>query len=72
MVARHVGSPHGSAEPGPSPVHLHATLTLQPAERGFEGHASHVLFRLLPTGEACLVEPDVECVHCGFCQSHGY
>jgi hypothetical protein len=35
-------------------------------------HVSHQRF-LLPSGDGpCLVEPAVQCTHCGFCQSHGF
>jgi hypothetical protein len=23
-------------------------------------------------GEACVIEPDVTCNHCGYCRSHGH
>ena len=38
-------------------------------------HASHGLLRVLPGGDAggsCVIEPYVECTHCGYCQSLGH
>jgi hypothetical protein len=35
-------------------------------------HASHFRYALPGSGGACLIEPAVQCTHCGFCQSHGY
>jgi predicted Zn-ribbon and HTH transcriptional regulator len=35
-------------------------------------HASHFRYSLPGSGEACLIEPTVQCNHCGYCQSHGH
>jgi hypothetical protein len=38
-------------------------------------HASHALFQLPVGGDAggaCLIEPAVRCIHCGYCQSYGH
>jgi hypothetical protein len=38
-------------------------------------HASHTLLRMAPAveeGQPCIIEPDVPCVLCGFCQSLGH
>ena len=35
-------------------------------------HASHFRYALPGSGEACLIEPTVQCNHCGYCQSHGH
>ena len=38
-------------------------------------HPSHTRFAL-PRGDddegVCLIEPDVACTHCGYCQSYGH
>jgi hypothetical protein len=35
-------------------------------------HTSHFRY-LLPESEGpCLIEPTVQCTHCGYCQSHGH
>ena len=48
-----------------------APVSLDAAAR--RDHASHALYLRLPNGtEACLIEPAVECTHCGYCQSHGH
>ena len=38
-------------------------------------HPSHALLTLVRGGDpdgACLIEPTVPCVHCGYCQSYGH
>jgi hypothetical protein len=35
-------------------------------------HASHFRYDLPGSGAACLIEPSVQCNHCGYCQSHGH
>ena len=36
-------------------------------------HASHYRYPTLPPSDGpCLIEPNVQCVHCGYCQSHGH
>jgi hypothetical protein len=35
-------------------------------------HASHYRYALAGSGGACLIEPEVQCNHCGYCQSHGH
>jgi hypothetical protein len=77
-VARHVGGTPSSSpvprrpgltapEPGPGPRSLH----LEP--RAFAAHPSHYQYlALVNVGEACVIEPDVTCNHCGYCRSHGH
>ncbi len=36
------------------------------------GHASHFRYALPDSGGPCLIEPTVQCNHCGYCQSHGH
>jgi len=36
------------------------------------GHASHYRYVLPESDGPCLIEPTVQCNHCGFCQSHGH
>ena len=44
-----------------------------PSQRlAFGAHASHFRYALPGSGEACLIEPAVQCNHCGYCQSHGH
>lgn len=39
----------------------------------FASHASHYRYVSLPQGDGpCLIEPAVQCTHCGYCQSHGH
>lgn len=35
-------------------------------------HASHFRYALPDSGGPCLIEPTVQCNHCGYCQSHGH
>ena len=43
---------------------------LQPL--AFVGHQSHYRYTLPPSGGPCLIEPSVQCNHCGYCESHGH
>jgi hypothetical protein len=38
----------------------------------FSSHASHFRYSLPDSGGPCLIEPAVQCNHCGYCQSHGH
>ena len=38
----------------------------------FSSHPSHYRYALPDSGGACLIEPAVQCNHCGYCQSHGH
>jgi hypothetical protein len=35
-------------------------------------HSSHYRFALPPSDGPCLIEPKVQCNHCGYCESHGH
>jgi hypothetical protein len=36
-------------------------------------HASHYQYlTIVNVGDACVIEPGVECNHCGYCRSHGH
>ena len=35
-------------------------------------HASHYRYSLPPSDGPCLIEPTVQCNHCGYCESHGH
>jgi hypothetical protein len=35
-------------------------------------HASHYRYALPASGGPCLIEPAVQCNHCGYCESHGH
>ena len=34
--------------------------------------ASHYRYALPESDGPCLIEPTVQCTHCGYCQSHGH
>jgi hypothetical protein len=36
------------------------------------GHVSHYRYTLPKTDGPCLIEPTVQCNHCGYCESHGH
>jgi hypothetical protein len=57
-VARHL---HG-AEDAPAPAR---PLVLT-------SHVSHYRYALPESDGPCLIEPSVQCTHCGYCQSHGH
>ena len=38
----------------------------------FASHSSHFRYSLPESGGPCLIEPAVQCNHCGYCQSHGH
>jgi len=35
-------------------------------------HPSRYQYNLTPTDGPCLIEPGVQCNHCGYCLSHGH
>ena len=35
-------------------------------------HVSHYRYLLAGSGGPCLIEPAVQCNHCGYCESHGH
>jgi hypothetical protein len=35
-------------------------------------HSSHYRYALPASGGPCLIEPGVQCNHCGYCESHGH
>jgi hypothetical protein len=61
-VARHLEGGPGRFGP---PAHAGQPLTLS-------SHASHYRYSLPESGGPCLIEPTVQCNHCGYCQSHGH
>ncbi|HEY6358751.1 MAG TPA: hypothetical protein VIX35_10935 [Vicinamibacterales bacterium] len=78
-VARHLGArPHAAVGPAVSTLVRHGSgCEPQPPSvepRPFAGgHPSHYQYlALVNVGEACVIEPDVTCNHCGYCRSHGY
>jgi hypothetical protein len=35
-------------------------------------HASHYRYLLPESDGPCIIEPSVQCNHCGYCESHGH
>ena len=59
-IARRLGETGGAAPQGPlAPVAL-------------PGHPSQYRYALPESDGPCLIEPQVQCNHCGYCQSHGH
>jgi hypothetical protein len=78
-IARHGGAspPSAIAPRGPGLVrHESGSEPRAPRleARPFAGvHPSHYQYlALVNVGEACVIEPDVTCNHCGYCRSHGH
>ena len=55
---------------------LDSKSTPQPPDPGtlleLTSHPSHYRYALTPSDGPCLIEPGVQCNHCGYCQSHGH
>ena len=47
-----------------------APAAAEPATRAMQ--ASHFRYVLPESDGPCLIEPSVQCNHCGYCQSHGH
>lgn len=60
-IAKHLASPQSGDERAGESRHL-----------PLASHASHFRYALPGSGAACLIEPTVQCNHCGYCQSHGH
>lgn len=64
-VARHLGPQASAAIPG----------AVAPGAAGAAvlAHASHAIL-VLPSSptDACVIEPDLRCDHCGYCKSLGH
>jgi hypothetical protein len=58
-IARRIGAEPAAAAPLPGPSTM-------------RGHASHFRYTLTESDGPCLIEPGVQCNHCGYCQSHGH
>jgi hypothetical protein len=75
-VARHLGR---AALPSAPPVPAVLAPTLAPvaqvphAAHSWQQHASHHLYvSLVNVDGSCVIEPSVNCDHCGYCKSHGH
>jgi predicted Zn-ribbon and HTH transcriptional regulator len=53
---------------------LQGSLPVAPVERPmtFAAHVSHIRYVLPKSDGPCLIEPAVQCNHCGYCESHGH
>ena len=57
-IAKHL-NPRGPDPAGVSPMLFHAD-------------PSHYRYALPGSDGPCLIEPGVQCNHCGYCESHGH
>jgi hypothetical protein len=57
-VARHLQQPDAD-QAAPRPIAI-------------TSHVSHFRYLLPESDGPCLIEPTVQCNHCGYCQSHGH
>jgi hypothetical protein len=61
---------------GGAPVAATAATTASapvPVAPPYAGHASHAQYMtVVNVGDRCVIEPDVDCNHCGYCKSHGH
>jgi hypothetical protein len=72
-LARHLGTPPTGAAFGVGRDGSPSRPSPDPA--AFKTHLSHGRFVFLAPAEPdspCIVEPQVRCHHCGFCQSYGH
>jgi hypothetical protein len=67
VIAERMGSP--AQPPAATPAHVPLPML------DVRMHASHAMFRV-PAGSEiggpCVIEPQVACTHCGYCQSLGH
>ena len=79
-IQRHL-QPHGQPQPGhpgqlPPPggqtVHRAHAARSDPAWRAHPSFGKFLLTRGDDEGGPCMIEPSVQCNHCGFCQSYGH
>ena len=54
--------------------HLQSSVPQEASARPLilTSHASHYRYVLPESDGPCLIEPAVQCTHCGYCQSHGH
>ena len=73
-VARHLAGSSGPqvlrSSGSTSPETLGTREPGHPSTRAI--HPSHVMYRIVNVGDACVIEPTVACNHCGYCKSHGH
>lgn len=66
-IRRHLGSDASAPAPAPSPA-----AAPQPPWRSHPSFGRYLVSRGDDDGGPCLIEPAVQCNHCGYCQSHGH
>ena len=76
-IERHLGRPHQGVRGEGQGVSAADARDVYPLPLTHHpSHPSHILLKVLSGGEAdagmCVIEPQVRCNHCGFCQSYGH
>ena len=76
-IERHLGRPHPGVRGEGQAVSPTSTRDVYPLPFApHPSHPSHVLLKVLSGSEGddgmCVIEPQVRCNHCGFCQSFGH
>ena len=69
-IARHLGE--ASAPPGQAARGADSTPDRQSAWKIHPSHGRFVFLAPVERDAPCVVEPQVTCHHCGFCQSYGH
>jgi hypothetical protein len=49
-----------------------APVSEAPGLLHLSSHPSHYRYNLPPSDGPCIIEPGVQCNHCGYCESHGH
>jgi hypothetical protein len=74
-IERHLGRP-AERVPKRDRESFSGWLADNDSRSRFASHASHIILHVTPGSEIddgrCLIEPSVQCNHCGFCQSYGH
>ena len=77
LVRQVIAREHGAVGRGathPDAVTTRRSAPALPDMAGCTSHASHARFTIARVDDRddCIVEPDVRCNHCGFCQTFGH
>jgi hypothetical protein len=67
-VARHLGPRAGASAPVAPRLETFAQTAAGPTL-----HPSHAIYlSVVNADDACVIQPSVQCDHCGYCKSHGH
>jgi hypothetical protein len=60
------------ARMGSGPAGSNALIGQAPELTHLASHPSQYQYDLPPSDGPCIIEPAVQCNHCGYCQAHGH